>query len=606
MVACSIVRMGADAVSEDARAEYSNRLQAAKLRQSLYEQRQSKLGTAKLAVAGAAVAVLVWVLKSSAATAVWLAAPVVAYVALDIAHVRALGGAKRCAQIIELYERGMARLENRWMGKGEAGTEFLDAGHPYARDLDVFGEGSLFELLCTARTNAGQEALAEWLKHAAAPGEIRERQEAVAELRPRLDLREELAIFGERLRTRVRLKELVEWAEAPATMAVAGTRLAARVLAVAWVASLIVWAAWGRWEPALLVSVVNGIVHARLLRRMGRIVSAERFEEDLKLVEGVLGPVEREKFSARKLEKLKEALQTDGEPPSRRIGALSRKLESLESRRNLVVSVVDPFVLWTVQLACGIEAWRQKFGGAVRRWVEVAGQMEALVSLAGYAYEHPADVFPEMAEGMARFEAEGLAHPLLAEEREVRNDLRLGEGLRLAIISGPNMSGKSTFIRAVGINAVLAQCGAPVRARRLALSPLQVAASICVLDSLQGGVSRFYAEIMRLKLMAELTEKPMPVLFLLDELLSGTNSHDRRVGSEAVVKLLTAKGAMGIVTTHDLALTEMTKGMAEPAANYHFADRFENGELHFDYRLEPGIAESSNALKLMRAIGLEI
>jgi len=320
----------------------------------------------------------------------------------------------------------------------------------------------------------------------------------------------------------------------------------------------------------------------------------------------VLGPVEREKFSARKLEKLKEALQTDGEPPSRRIGALSRKLESLESRRNLVVSVVDPFVLWTVQLACGIEAWRQKFGGAVRRWVEVAGQMEALVALAGYAYEHPADVFPEMAEGMARFEVEGLAHPLLAEEREVRNDLRLGEGLRLAIISGPNMSGKSTFIRAVGINAVLAQCGAPVRARRLALSPLQVAASICVLDSLQGGVSRFYAEIMRLKLMAELTEKPMPVLFLLDELLSGTNSHDRRVGSEAVVKLLTAKGAMGIVTTHDLALTEMTKGMAEPAANYHFADRFENGELHFDYRLEPGIAESSNALKLMRAIGLEI
>src|SRR5271165_3267614 len=160
----------------------------------------------------------------------------------------------------------------------------------------------------------------------------------------------------------------------------------------------------------------------------------------------------------------------------------------------------------------------------------------------------------------------GLAHPLVPEEQAVRNDLCLGPDLRLLIISGPNMAGKSTFIRAVGTNAVLAQCGAPVRARGLRLSLLQVSASICLLDSLQGGVSRFYAEITRLKLIAELTKKPLPVLFLLDELLNGTNSHDRRIGAEAVVKSLVEKGAVGLVTTHDLALTLMVEEMKGQAA----------------------------------------
>jgi DNA mismatch repair ATPase MutS len=174
------------------------------------------------------------------------------------------------------------------------------------------------------------------------------------------------------------------------------------------------------------------------------------------------------------------------------------------------------------------------------------------------------------------------------------------------IVSGPNMSGKSTFIRAIGLNAVLAQCGAPVCAERLRLSPLQVSASICVLDSLQGGVSRFYAEIKRLKLIAELAQKPAAVLFLLDELLSGTNSDDRRAGSEAFVKSMVRTGSLGLVTTHDLALTKMADESPLHAANFHFEDRIENGQLRFDYSLVPGVARSSNALKLMRSIGLEV
>ena len=598
--------MGADAVREDAKTEYTQRLQAAGILQSSFERRHSQLGAAKLAIAAVAVALLVWVVKWNGGGFAWLAAPIAAYIVLDVAHVWALRRSKRCAQVIAYYERGMARLENRWMGSGETGADFLDSVHPYARDLDVFGKGSLFELLCTARTSAGQKILADWLKAPASCEEIRSRHAAVMELRPRLDLREELAIFGEGVRSRVRPEALVEWAEGPAVLRVAKARLAAGILTGAWIGSLAVWAGWGHWELTLLASVVNAIFYGRVRPQVAKILSAEMFEEDLKLLGGVLGLVERETFAAGKLERLKRALEEGGARPSQSIRRVSGLVESLESRRNLVVSVVDPFLLWTAQHAFAIEAWRQKLGGAVQRWLAAVGDMEALTALAGYAYEHPADIYPDVAEGGARFEAEGLAHPLLAEGQAVRNDLRLGEELRVAIISGPNMAGKSTFVRAVGINAVLAQCGAPVRARRLRLSPLQVAASICVLDSLQGGVSRFYAEITRLKLMEELTRGPLPVLFLLDELLSGTNSHDRRVGAEAVVKSLTGKGAMGLVTTHDLALTELAKGLAQPAANFHFSDRYTNGELHFDYRLEPGIAESSNALKLMRSIGLEI
>jgi DNA mismatch repair ATPase MutS len=272
----------------------------------------------------------------------------------------------------------------------------------------------------------------------------------------------------------------------------------------------------------------------------------------------------------------------------------------------MIVISIDLFVLWTLQCACAVEAWRKLAGPAVRRWLATVGEFEALSSLAGYAYEHPADVFPEFAQTSPWFEAEGLAHPLLSDGDAVRNDLCFGGDLRVLIISGPNMAGKSTLVRAVGINAVLAQCGAPVRARRLRLSPLAVGASICVLDSLQGGISRFYAEIRRLKQITDLTRGSLSALFLLDEFLQGTNSHDRRLGAEAMVRSLVERGAIGLVTTHDLALAQIAEGLGPRAANAHFGDRLEDGKLLFDYRLQPGVVETSNALNLMRSIGLDV
>jgi len=238
--------------------------------------------------------------------------------------------------------------------------------------------------------------------------------------------------------------------------------------------------------------------------------------------------------------------------------------------------------------------------------LETVGDLEALAALGGYTYEHPEDVFPEFVDEAPCLEAEGLAHPLVPTTRAVSNDLRLNQDLQLIIVSGPNMAGKSTFLRAIGVNTVLAQSGAPVRAVRLKLSPLTVTASICVLDSLEGGISRFYAEIRRLKQIMDLTSSRAPVLFLLDELLSGTNSHDRLIGTRSFVSKLVEKGAVGLVSTHDLALTAIPQEIGSRAINCHFEDHLKEGQLGFDYKLYPGIVQTSNALALMRSIGLEV
>jgi DNA mismatch repair ATPase MutS len=244
-------------------------------------------------------------------------------------------------------------------------------------------------------------------------------------------------------------------------------------------------------------------------------------------------------------------------------------------------------------------------GPRISEWLLAVGQIEALNSIAGYAAEHPDDVWPEIiAGGPPIFDGQGITHPLLPAG--VRNDILLSPEMRLLLISGSNMSGKSTMLRSVGLNVVLAWAGMPVRARRLRVSRLEVGASMRVQDSIQDGKSRFYAEITRLRQIMDLASAPIPLLFLLDELLSGTNSHDRAIGAEAIVTSLVKGGAIGLVTTHDLALAGIAVKLAPHGANVHFEDHVEDGRISFDYKMRPGVVEKSNALELMRSVGLEV
>ena len=533
--------------------------------------------------------------------------PLAIFIVLIVVHDRVLRRLGRYERVTDFYARGLARIEDQWAGTGETGDRFFDAAHPYARDLDLFGKGSLFELLCTARTRAGEETLARWLLAAAEPEEVRARQTAVTEMKDRVSLRERLFTAGEHVRAGVHPEALAAWGEGKPDFQSRALPWVLALLAALWVASIVAWGVTRNWDPALLMSLINYAVSNRLQRRVS--ASAEGVEQaaqDLRVLREVLEIMEREPFTAERLRGLRASLDRGHIAPSAAVKKLERVYDWLEDRRNGFVAIFNAFVFYTAQLTMAAERWRAQYGPAIRGWLEAVGEFEALATLAGYAYEHPADVMPEFTEDRPWFETEGLAHPLLPLDKAVGNDLQLGRAPQLMLISGPNMAGKSTFLRGVGLNAVLAQCGAPVRAKRLRMSPVTVGASICVLDSLQGGVSRFYAEIQRLKVLSDLAEGPAPLLFLLDELLSGTNSHDRFEGTRFVVRELVSKGAIGLVTTHDLALTAIPETMDGAGRNCHFEDSIEDGRLKFDYRLRPGVVRTSNALKLMKAVGLKV
>ena len=529
------------------------------------------------------------------------------FAVLEIMHEKVLKQIRVIKVIITHYERGIARLEDRWAGTGEGGDRFMDAMHPYARDLDLFGNGSVFELLCTFRTRAGEETLAHWLLEPAPPDEVRFRQGAAQELKTRIGFRERLLTAGHRVRLGLHPESLAAWGEHASSPRSKWLPLTTALLAVLWVALLVYGIMRNFYLPVVLISICNVLIDSRIMKRLGKsVIDVETAATDLELLIEVLKILEKEPFESPRLVHLQSVLQGSGITPSAAVSKLDRIVRYLEQRRNpfLTWFGLNRFLIYTPQWMFKAESWRSKFGPEIRRWLAVVGEIEVLAALSGYAFEHSGDVWPEFVEGHACFEAEGLAHPLLPEAKAVRNDLDLCDGLQLIVLSGPNMSGKSTFVRGIGVNAVLAQCGAPVRAKRLRMSRLAVGASICVLDSLQGGVSRFYAEIKRLKLISDAARGPIPALFLLDELLSGTNSHDRFAGTRMVVEGLVERGAIGLVTTHDLALAQIPESMNGSAKNFHFEDHLENGELAFDFKLKPGIVHTSNALKLMQSIGL--
>ena len=604
--------------------EYKQRLRGRELQIAALDRTQERIGTVRLLIFAAAVIAAWLVVQWRVFSALWLILPIVVFIAVAIYHANVDRARARVERAANVYRRGLARSEDRWTGQGQTGERFNDPHHVYAADLDLFGTGSLFELVSTARTRMGENALASWLLAPATVDEVRERQAAVAELRTLLDLREELAVLGENKDIGVQPDALLAWAEAPNQLNQAWLLWIASLLPLLAVAGVVIWNVYGFASPFLVVVLVEaGLIKGFAKPLHSILYGTENAFDDLKLLAALPQRLEREPFKSPLLQKLLGKLASHGVQASRIIARLGTVVQMIESRRNPLLQLLQVPLMYPVHTALAAERWRRSHGHAVREWLEVIGTIEALISLGTYSYEHPEDVFPDVVAGSSHapslpspgdrgrepegmFSGESLGHPLIAAAKCVRNDVHIDGPTRALLISGSNMSGKSTLMRTVGINTVLAMAGATVCARRLQLTPLQVGASIRINDSLHEGSSRFYAEIKRLRQLHELSGRKPALLFLLDEVLQGTNSRDRRIGAEGVVRAFIEQGAIGLISTHDLALTDIDVGGNGRLRNMHFQDELVDGRMSFDFTLRDGVVTRSNGIELMRSIGLKV
>lgn len=532
----------------------------------------------------------------------------VAFVAVFVANVRTTNARDRAQTRADLHAQHLRRIAIDLHGM-TTGGDLLPADHPYASDLDLTGAESLFSRLAVARTRRGEHTLARWLGAPAARATIAERQAAVAELAGVFDLREALEAAG--LDTGAAIlddRPFLDFVRRPAvlygkTTIVVGLALLPVVTMTLFGLSGSVIPSWS-WVPLLVVQMIIATrLEPAVRERHTLLVSRARYVEAFR---ALLTVAESAKVEAPRLVALQRQLAASGALPSRELFWLETWAGLFELRSQGPPHLfANLFLLWDANVLARLEAWCARAGSRCEGWFEALGELEALSSLATLLAQDPAARIPEIGDD-ATFHAEGLVHPLLPVGKRVANDLELeGKGTAL-LITGSNMAGKSTLLRAVGASVALALAGGPVCARSVRVPIVRLRASMRIADSLQHGASYFQAELARLRQVVERAEDEPPIFFLLDELLRGTNARARHKGGRAVVLHLLARGATGLVATHDIALHELEAELSGRVKNVHFTDVFEDGEMKFDYRLRPGVVRTSNALRLLSMAGIDV
>lgn len=598
-------------------------LAARKEREAALEGRASAIATARLAVFAAVVVLVAVIAFAHLPQLAWLGviALVLAFAALVVVHARVHARKDRALAAVRFHEKALARLSGKWRTFAADGARFAVTQHPYAGDLDVFGRASLFQLVDATATRFGEEVLARWLSGEDAGGTdfadgIRARQRAVRDLAPRLALREELAVVGSLLdEDKPDPRPFVMWAGQGKERLPGSLRAVAVVLPVLTVGALVAGAVGLLPKLAFVLPYAASFAALASLRpRLAPILEAASSKESaLSRYGGMLALLEREEFEAEALKALQERLRESGTHATEEMAALSRIVSFLDARNNEVFRFfLGPMLMWDLWCGLALDAWRARAGRAAYGWFRALAELEALASLAGFAYERPDHGFPEIVPD-ATFDAEALGHPLIEADKRVANDVRIAGPGHALVVTGSNMSGKSTLLRAIGVNVVLANAGAPVCAKAMRVGHLRVATSMRVSDSLEEGTSRFYAELKKLKLVLDLARGKAgkngangTVLFLLDEILHGTNTRERLIGARAILRELLAQGAMGAVSTHDLGLGDLEQEAPDRVRNVHFEEQVEGDVMTFDYRLREGIVQSSNALRLMKVVGLDV
>lgn len=521
----------------------------------------------------------------------------------------------RLRGLVAVNREALARLAREWdeLPSGEV-TE-IPPDHEYARDLDLFGPASLFQLLGTVRTEIGRRTLAGWLLSPADASEIASRQQAVSDLAPRIDFRQELEIAGRETGEvgKDSVARFLAWAGTPPWLPDRAWLLwFARVFSLVSLGGLV---AFLFGLVPLTVALLPILVNAGITLTAGRgihglFLRAGADEASLQAYAQVVALIGTEAFTSPRLQRVHHDLTADGEA-RRELARLHQLLILADMRLSMVYPILQGLVLWDVHLLHRLERWRLRNGGRVGPWLHAVGEVEALAGFAALAHDNPAWCLPDLRPaGHPGLRGVGVGHPLLPDAVRVTNDVDVGPPGSFLLVTGSNMSGKSTLLRSIGINVVLAQAGGPVCAEVFEMPEVRVWTSMRVQDSLEDGVSYFLASLQRLKHVVDAARDPdpRPLLFLLDEILQGTNSAERLVAVRSVIADLLTRNAIGAVTTHDLELAAAPE-LAAAAVQVHFQEaivvREGTEQMTFDYRLRPGVATSTNALRLMKMIGLD-
>ncbi len=491
------------------------------------------------------------------------------------------------------------------------GQEFQIPNHYYSADLDIFGQNSVFQLLSRAVTRLGQQRLAEWLNNLAPVQEIIDRQESVAELTPDLEWRQELearAMHHDR-KTQQLPQGFLRWLGNPNFFQGKGWLIVATfLLPVLTVASIWYWYQGESHYPFLgLVLLQFLIAYKFQSQRDEYYEESTGMYETLRSYTDMLLHIEGRTFTSAKAQALQQKLNIGQKPASAHVRQLASIIQYLSARLNTYLSfILNHLLMWDFIWMWRLESWKKNMSENIGEVLNAAAEFEALVSLAAFQYANPKYAVPFISQQPFLFKAEDLSHPLIFRANSTANSISFSGAGNTVLITGSNMSGKSTFLRAVGVNMVLAFTGAATSARHLAVFPALVYTSMRTEDNLAENTSSFYAELKRLKILIDLTTSGQPVYFFLDEILKGTNSHDRHHGAMALIRQLHRRQAAGFVSTHDLELGNMEQELPGAVQNYSFNSFFENGQLRFDYQLTPGICQSFNASQLMRQMGIEM
>jgi hypothetical protein len=609
-------------------AEYRRLCEARKRDLALEQRRSDRLGNLRLLLVLVAATLLILPLFLRHGGPWWaLLALLAGFVWLGNRHDRVQRRVRSLSASVTFFGRELDRLEERWRDLPDTGADLdpvlseelapdsdaqrVQLAH-LAGDLDVFGPASLFQLLCRAVTRNGRVTLSRWLLEGAPREEALARQEAVRELSSRMDLRERFYVAasgdGHAL---LEPRSLLEWGEHPSPLPYRGILQVIAFVQPALLVAAAVGVVFGLAPSVLLVVAlvhlaIFSLVRKSVTERLQRLFSPDR---TLLRYADLIDEVEGAKLSSARLEQVQAALATDGVTASERLRQLRRISERLEWNLNIFFALsFGPVLFWDLHHVLQAERWQARTGPRLRAWFAALGEMEALASLGGFAFERPDYAYPLLLEEEGTFAARGLSHPLLRRGRACGNDLTLGGPGTVLILSGSNMSGKSTLLRSVGVNQLLARAGAPVAASELRLSPFELVTSIRVVDSLSQGTSHFYAELQRIReALVRARARGPQLMYLLDEMLHGTNSKERYVGAVSVIRWMSEQRCQGIVTTHDLALARVSEVLPPGAvSNKHFGDSVVGNEIRFDYVLREGPVETTNALRLMKAIGIDI